>query len=342
MWAILPRPRSLWVAMQEFGAADIFGQWRMYLLSNERLQMTTMRFIVIFTAIAIALIKPSRAEDWYLSAGQDCYGDVNIASYLSAWWSAGLTIRSSGVSGRFHLVAARSIIADARSSTGGIKIVDKVKIDDAQAQSFRAALLSLSNSYKVPVAVDLATSIYSGLALPARTGTAVGMLSAYFFNQLSIASVDAKSLAAFIAKDGEGIRTLSFGTKDHAIFAIVSSEYWVRVGAEQRKLVLYACVYPVALAITEFETKGPSNNKFIRKRGADWGLWDIQDAKWDDKVLRLKEQQPDFVYFEEDDLERGVVVGKILHRLSLIGGPWQRKRPDDAAYSSLYATIEFR
>src|SRR4051812_13690477 len=95
-----------------------------------------------------------------------------------------------------------------------------------------------------------------------------------------------------------------------------------------RRFVTAGCVYPVKVDVAEFRTNERLGNKIVKPNGTFWGVFDIEDNKWDSTHLSLTGQDREFFYFTEDAIENNNVVGQHIHRISFVGGPWQFKRYD--------------
>src|SRR5262249_38918072 len=119
----------------------------------------------VITASLVVAPTLAYAGDWVTGVTQDCYGDVNVASGLSVWWSPGITIGSSGVAGRYYVLANKADVNDSINNNK-LLLVDQVELDQPKATSLRNILQTLAGDYKVPVFVELGTNIYLGLAMP--------------------------------------------------------------------------------------------------------------------------------------------------------------------------------
>lgn len=72
-----------------------------------------------------------------------------------------------------------------------------------------------------------------------------------------------------------------------------------------------------------------------------WGVFDIEDNKWDSIELKYSWQDEQFLYFSEDAIENDKVVGQHSHRISFVGGPWQYKPYNsvDGKFKSFYGKV---
>ncbi|MNC59896.1 hypothetical protein D3C75_1097370 [compost metagenome] len=103
---------------------------------------------------------------------------------------------------------------------------------------------------------------------------------------------------------------------------------------------MFACALPISYLVSQFETLGPYNNKILKPVGNNaWQRWDIEDNKWDASKLRYTYQDKDNYYFEEDEIEYDQVVGVTIHKVSLKGGPWQRKKSNSSSFATSYAKV---
>src|SRR5262245_57585563 len=119
-------------------------------------------------------------------------------------------------------------------------------------------------------------------------GLPAGLLFSYVVSKINARLAPLKSVALFVAEGGQLERRWKvFREADKATYAVSSLEYVVSLGKEQRLFFTQGCTYPVNVVVSEFDTNETVGNKIVKPRsGGDWGVWDIEDSKWDSTVLK--------------------------------------------------------
>ncbi|HEY8124538.1 MAG TPA: hypothetical protein VIF88_03850, partial [Methylocystis sp.] len=141
-----------------------------------------------------------------------------------------------------------------------------------------------------------------------------------------------KGFSIFIVEGGRLERRWKLlKTTKNGLYLVSSMEYTVSVGAETRRFVTAGCTYPVKVDVSEFRTNEKVGNKIIKPHGNVWGVFDVDDNKWDSTQLSFLTQDEEYYYFTEDQIENNKVVGQNIHRISFQGGRWQFKHYDDPA-----------
>lgn len=203
----------------------------------------------------------------------------------------------------------------------------EIILSKEQANSLRKMFINTSEEIKVPVIFDITLSLFTGLYLPARIGTASGLFYSHLFaGKINAASASIRDVGLFMAEGGRIYRRVSILRResDRNFFALVSSEYTVSLGAESRTFVVFGCIYPIKILVSEFETKSPYNNKILKQIAPSlWRTWDLEDKRFSGDVYRYIKQESDYYLFERDAIVNNTVVGQDLYKISVTGGEWQ-------------------
>ncbi len=205
------------------------------------------------------------------------------------------------------------------------KIVDVLPLTKSAAVDFRNAMNEITTNYGVPFVTELNVAIL-GAMVPPVVGLPTGLLFSYAVSKMNAQMAPLKSVVLFVAEGGQLERRWKvFRELNKATYAMSSLEYAVNLGLENRRFITQGCLYPVNVVVAEFETNETIANKIIKPKGGPgrWGVWDIDDKKWDSTVLNFKSQSEEFYEFSEDAIENGKVVGQHQHRISFQGGRWQ-------------------
>ena len=149
-----------------------------------------------------------------------------------------------------------------------------------------------------------------------------------------------------IASGGEFYEQLSMlkRAEDDNVFLSSITGYRISLGKENRSFAIYGCVYPVAVDVKEFHTKGQFNNKIVRPIAANvWQTWDVDDNRFEGEPLTYIYQAGGFYYFEKDAIENNLLVGRDLYRISFLGGAWQfmhyNERPN-GSFKTYYSNVD--
>lgn len=294
-----------------------------------RLQLTNVvvRAVVVATvstSLLFASPTTSLGADWYEGAEHGCSGDPAMIAAFVALLPPTMPIHN-GSRGNLFLEAKISVINSLEGS-GGENVIDRLTLNQALANDYRTAVQNIAAARKIPYFVDVGSAVFAGLAFSAQLGTGLGLVFSYLLEELKKPSSDLSGLAAFIARGGELNRRWKVLVDDANGFYLVSGlEYVVSVGQEARRFVTAGCAYPVKVVVSEFRTNEAFSNKIIKPNGNAWGIFDIEDNKWDSPVLKYTGQDQEFLYFNEDAIENDNVMGQHVHKLSFRGGRWQFK-----------------
>lgn len=291
------------------------------------------RLRAVCSVLILAILgSPVEAADWYLSAPSDCSGNDPVIAAFTALLPSSIAVHASGSN-----AYAESAIAQIHSieQSGGESIVDTLALNKAKAADYKRAIELVGTGYAVPYFVDVTAAIYAGMAFSPAIGTGLGLLFTYIIDQLKEPAAQMTGFALFIAEGGHLERRWKLLKDANQGFYLVSSlEYAVALGAESRRFITAGCSYPVKVNINEFRTNEARGNKIIKPNGSNWGVFDIEDNKWDSTVLKYTGQDQQYYYFNEDAIENGTVVGQNIHRLGFQGGRWQFKRYDDTNFKN--------
>jgi hypothetical protein len=270
----------------------------------------------------------AKAGDWYLTAPSDCSGTDAVIAAFVALVPTSIPVHATGANA--YAEASATFINDINAA-GGEKIVDALVLNKAKSTDYRHAIQTVAASYEIPYFVDATAAIFSGFAIPIQYGTAAGLIFTFIIDQLKKPAAAMNGFVAFIAEGGELDRRWKVSkNNDGGYYLVDSLEYTVSLGAEKRRFITSGCTYPVKVTVSEFDTTFANSNKIIKPHGAAWGVFDIDDNKWDSTVLNFTNQDQSFYYFSEDAIENDRVVGQNIHKISFQGGPWQFKQYDSA------------
>lgn len=264
-------------------------------------------------------------QDWFLSAENNCSGNAAAISAFSALLPSSFPIRL-GIGNTVYTTLGVSSV-DSILTSGGEKVIDNLRLNQRQATDYKTSMDSIVDNYGVPYFLQVGGGLFTRL-LPPVVGKPVGLLYSYLMSLPNAKVAALRNVTMFIAAGGRLERRWKVVREtDKSTFAASSLEYVVALGDEERWFITQGCIYPVNVLVTEFETNEPRTNKIIKPNGPPgvWGVWDIDDSKWDSYVLKYQRQEQEFYYFSEDAVENGVVVGQHTHRISFEGGRWQYK-----------------
>ncbi|MBR1302158.1 hypothetical protein [Bradyrhizobium sp. AUGA SZCCT0042] len=268
------------------------------------------------------------SQDWFIGAENNCAGNTAAIAAFSALLPSSYPIRI-GANTLYTSIDAPSV----NLLLSGEKVVDNLALNKAAAADYRKAMETITDNYNVPFVVEVGGAILGGMAPPV-VGLPGGLLFSYVVSKINARLAPLKSVVLFVAEGGQLQRRWKVVREaDKATYAISSLEYVVSLGLEQRRFFTQGCLYPVNVVVSEFETNEKITNKIIKPNGGGgmWGVWDIDDNKWDSWILKYNYQDKEFYYFFEDAIENGTVKGQHEHRISFQGGRWQYKNFFDGA-----------
>jgi hypothetical protein len=290
--------------------------------------MQFLKAIVLSIFVIILSADFSFAQDWFLSGENNCSGNPAAISAFSALLPISYPLKSG--TGNLYMTV------DAGSTTSllsGEKIVDSLTLDANNAKSYSTAMEAVTEDYQLPYVVEVDGAILSSIAPPV-VGLPAGLLFSRVVSNINAKLASLRSVVLFVAAGGRLERRIKLlRNTDSATYAITSLEYVVSLGNEKRRFLTQGCTYPVNVAVKEFETNEAVGNKIIKVRTppSGWGVWDIEDNKWDSSILKFDHQDKEFYYFSEDAIVNNSVVGQDIHRISFQGARWQVKRASDGA-----------
>jgi hypothetical protein len=293
--------------------------------------VSRLRGVVVLLVIGLAVFPfPARANDWYLTAPSNCSGTEPVMAAFVALLPSSVAIHA-GTSSSVYADVPTRFVNDLFSS-GNEKVIDSLVLSKAKAQDYKKAMEFVGSTYEIPYIVDVGATLYTGFALTPGLGTAAGLVFSYLLDQLKQPAAIMKGFTLFIVEGGElGRRWKVLTDGTNGIYLVSSMEYAVSIGAERRRFVTAGCAYPVKVVVGEFRTNEATGNKIVKPHGSAWGVFDIEDNKWDSTKLSLTGQDQEYYYFTEDAMENDQVVGQNVHRLSFRGGRWQYKSYSDSA-----------
>jgi len=284
------------------------------------------------------LATPVQAQDWYKSEASRCFGVEAVGAAAAAIVPASTKLEAITPVGNFAAKMTPSELRNASKPEGWV--TGKVVLDASASQSFKSILRSAGDS-AVPVAFKLVTAFMNNIVLVGNImNVAAGWLFDQAYSEVDAQSLDLKSLALLIAEDGEISQQQNLAESDDKPYLVSTAMYRVSVGNEKRASVLYGCVFPVNLIVNQFTTQGSGNNKAIKPvSGSRWGIWDLEGSRWDDDDLAFDHKDFEFYYFRQKEVDNGQVTGYSSLRISVVGGPYQKKRTGAANYSTYYANV---
>lgn len=293
---------------------------------------------LLAVTVAFLVATPCVAADWYLAAGSSCSGTMSVAAAANTLLPSGFALVGTGRSGNFAFKVTPSQYNAVVSAQPSRIATHTLAV--GEATSLRAAMMSAADA-KVPMFFKAGVSFLANLTLTnALTNVASNFVFDEIYKALDVSAVRNELVAGYVAGGGRLVRLATIAKRGDERYLTQSTLYEVVVGEEMRSFVLYSCVAPVALSISQFTTLGPFNNKVVKpKNGQLWGVWDLTDSKWDSTELRILEEQPTFYVFLQDEVQNNIIVGQTTVHLSTNGGPWQRKRSNETLYKTLYANL---
>ena len=292
----------------------------------------TLAALVI--TIIVATVGESRGEnqEWFENEYSNCSGLVPIASAMATIAPSSLVVHTGGGVGKHYITIPVATYGAFRKGAILEKEIDTKVLSKDEAASFRQVLLSQADSGSVPMWLASGADIMLGYALPGGWGTGGGLLFSYFVDSINAISVSLKEASRFVAEGGQIYRKITLKKRaDGRYFLLQTSSYKVQVGKESRVFSFYACLYPTRVVATEFRTMAGKgmNDKIVKPGvGNKWKVWDVDDNKWDNYEFTYISQDADFFNFEKPDHSK--------QRISIIGGPWQFKRPNEDSYGTYY------
>ncbi|SSK71489.1 Uncharacterised protein [Klebsiella pneumoniae] len=294
---------------------------------------------VLFIALLAFSSANGQGKDWYQDIGSTCSGYTPLNDGLQTFFAKSLPLKSLDVAHGFAVLLTATQVDEIKSKSP--YLYENISIDSGKAKVLKDLFKSASEE-KVPVFFKAGVNIFSGLLIPnVFVGVSSGLLFDYAYDKLDSFPVKMGDISILVADGGLLKKNLYYSTNSTGDYLISEVSYTVTLGNEFRGVVLFACALPISYQVTEFETEGPFNNKKLRPVGGGvWQRWDIEDAKYDQSKLRYTYQDKDNYYFEEDEIEYGSVVGVTLHKVSLKGGPWQRKKSDSSGFVTTYAKVK--
>ncbi len=292
-----------------------------------------MRYSQIFFCLAATLlvsfvcVETCRAQDWFVSGQDNCSGDAAAIAAFTTLLPSSFPILPGTNNTYYTTMDAASV----NSLLSGEKIVDSVLLTQKTAIDYQKAMDVVTQNYNVPFVVEADAAILGALA-PPIAGLPGGLLFSYVVAKINAKLASFRSVILFIAAGGRLERRWKLlRDTDNGTYGASTLEYIVNLGQEQRRFLTGGCIYPVNVKVSEFETNEKVGNKIVKLRNlpASWGIWDIEDNKWDSSILKYDHQDKEFYYFFEDAIENNAVAGQDIHRISFQGGRWQVKRASD-------------
>ena len=270
------------------------------------------------------------AAEWFETKIPNCSGVEALNAAASALVKRSVDIKAGAGAGTLYArmnAAALNAALDSRNE----QIVDAITLNQAQATDLRTAVQNTAQDLKVPQFAEIGSSLLTGLALPALSGTGGGILFSYLFGLQNENALSVKEASLFIAKGGLLYRRV-FPKKgaDDNYYVSVTTEYKVMVGDEPRTFVFHGCVYPLSVIVTEIRTKATINDKILKNiGGSQWRVFDVTDNRFEGEIMNYTKQEGSFYYFSIDVIELDRVKGQDVERVSFIGGPWQHQHVVD-------------
>jgi len=294
--------------------------------------------VFIIFALLVFSSAHGQGKDWYQSIGSTCSGNTSLNDGLQTFFSKPLPLKSVDTAHGFSVQLTPDQVADIKSKTP--YLYEQVDIDQGKAKSLKSIVDSAAQQ-KVPLFFKLVMNVYQGYTIPnAFVGSVSGALFDYVYEKQEAFATQMDKVAQLVADGGSLQRKLYAASNYLGDFLVSETSYSISLGKEGRTAVLFACVLPISYQVSQFETQGPYNNKILKPKGSGvWQRWDIEDNKWDASTLKYSYQDKDNYYFEEEEIEYDKVVGITMHRVSLKGGPWQRKKSNAVDYVTSYAKV---
>ena len=321
------------------------------ILESVTVQMTRSvsryNYTLVYCRVAIVglflVAQPAFGSEWFEKENVSCSGVSAVTAAFEAVLPQTLqTSQGLDISKRYVTLGGASFRGTS-DRFGPTRV-----LGPAEARDLERALRTVSDESKVPLLIKAASSIMTGLFLPAISGTTSGILFGIFFDQIDAEPLRIKDAANFIAAGGELYRRSAVLERkiDSAFFLSLTDEYRVSVGQEARTIVLSGCIYAIRFDPSQFTTNGPLNNKIVKKVSQNtWRQWDIEDQRFDPiEAWTYLRQSDGFFYFQSPAIENNQVVGQDQIRIGMMGGPWQKKSffsGPNANFVTIYPHVNF-
>ena len=296
---------------------------------------------VVIAAMTFCVPISAYCAEWFESEGTSCSGAQTIEAGVSATIGGGVHVEAGAGPGNYFVPISALDLSDLASADG---IKNRHTVNASEAKSLRHVFLSVNKFEKTPAFVTHLSSLITGLAMPAKIGTATGLLYTYLFSVADASAEETRDVGLFVATGGEFYRKLATINRksDQNPFASNTIEYKVSLGSESRQFVVFGCLYPLRVDVTKFVSTGPANNMILQKNASgQWQRWSVDDNKFEGDLYKYLYQSGGYYYFGLDAIENNQIVGQDIQRVSFAGGPWQLHRHDDSPnqFFTLYAKV---
>ena len=295
----------------------------------------------VFAFFLWCICATAHGANWYDDAPSNCSGStvVSVVAGVNALITWKSPVTQSGAPN--HLIYPLPPNDFRQLQANPYLEKERVVLDAITAASLRNVVKAATDT-KVPLFFKAVVAVFANAVVSsALPNVGIGLLFDTAYSSLDASAVAFEQLLPLIADGGVLTRAIEITTTaSGSRFIVLSTRYSVAVGNEKRSAAFSACLLPAPISTKQFLTTGPYNNKRVEQRpDGTWAVWDIEDAKWDKKTLTFVSQDPDYYYFTEPEFTSNVVTGTTTHRLSVVGGAWQRKSSTDSAFKTLYQIV---
>lgn len=301
-----------------------------------------MKIRLLFITACAALSAPAHASEWYREATFTCEDPLQLRAVLSssAWLprQPNLTFTNPAQGKAFA-----TIEAEAANSLRTATIFGSLVLDNAKALSLRQMISQRAESYDAPVLFTVGEDILAGYLVAVANASAAGSLiflglRAYLNQIASSMSANYHSIAPLIAAGGKIKHNLKLGSSS---FRWVLSSYYsyeVKVGNEDREVLLSTCVFPANVIFKHYMTRVGVNDLDLRKVGGVWRVYRRGQNHEQDPSYHLVETGMDGEWIYMTSNSPGSLFHNVRHRVSRTGGRWEIE--SDGNWVNLYTKVE--
>lgn len=286
----------------------------------------------VFASISLGFLTcagTAQSAPWYTQATYSCDDAANLRPVLSSspWFTRSLPLKfHNPASGKVYAELTTQAFIDLKKNGNQF---ERIMLDANRAASVRSILASRADQYDASVLFDVSADIVGTHALEVAGGAAAGTLifsglKAYLQGLANDQASTFRTYAAVIAKGGELRHVVRPAVKSYRPVLATSYVYDVKVGDEQRRIVLSSCVFPANVDIDEYDTRDGVNDLIVRRQGSIWRVYKKNNgAEWYPGFHLVEERaDDDWLYLKSVDTN-GTWHNQ-SHRISRVGGAWEK------------------
>jgi hypothetical protein len=283
------------------------------------------------------------AQRWYEQATFSCEDPANLRPTLS---SAGWLVRplplkfTNPAQARVWGELNDNQLLEMRAAGGDF---EHLALTAEKAAGLRSILLSRSEQYDAPVIFDLSVDVIAGHALSVAGAAAAGSLvfsgiKSYLQSIAQNQSAHFRAVAGLIAAGGTLRHVVIPVTRSYKTVLSSAYVYDVKVGDEQRRVILSSCTYPVRIVVNQYMTRTGVNDLILRKQQGVWRVYRATNgAEWLAGYSLNEESEDDQWLYLRSNYSGGGSWHNQRVRISRTGGPWQVLDPE--GWTNRYANV---